>query len=62
MLGCTACDTFTLRVYAHVIRKHADEVADTFAAAVDGDTEAAATDPDEDDPEDPVQVACEQIR
>ncbi|GAA1586642.1 hypothetical protein GCM10009742_35750 [Kribbella karoonensis] len=45
MLGCTACDTFTLRVYAHVIRKHADEVANTFAAAVDGDTEAAATDP-----------------
>ncbi|MEV0286484.1 tyrosine-type recombinase/integrase [Kribbella sp. NPDC050820] len=48
----------TLRVYAHVIRKHADEVANTFAAAVDGDTEAAATDPDDDDPDAPVPVAC----
>jgi hypothetical protein len=27
----------TLRVCAHVIRQDADEVANTFAAAVDGD-------------------------
>ncbi|WP_338419255.1 hypothetical protein [Kribbella antiqua] len=26
----------TLRVYAHVIRQHADEAANTFAAAGDG--------------------------
>ena len=48
----------TLRVYAHVIRKHADEVANTFAAAVDGDTEAATTNPDDEDPGAPVPVAC----
>jgi integrase len=44
----------TLRVYAHVIRQHADGVAATFAAAVDGDP---ATD-DDDDPDGSALVAC----
>ncbi|GAA1669000.1 site-specific integrase [Kribbella yunnanensis] len=33
----------TLRVYAHVIRQHADEAANTFADAVDGKPEERAT-------------------
>jgi integrase len=37
----------TLRVYAHVIRKHADEVANTFAAAVDGDSSPASDSTDD---------------
>jgi integrase len=37
----------TLRVYAHVIRQHADEVANTFAAAVDGDSPRASDSGDE---------------
>jgi integrase len=44
----------TLRVYAHVIRQHADGVAATFAAAVDGDPDAD----DDDDPDGSALVAC----
>jgi integrase len=38
----------TLRVYAHVIRQDADEVANTFAAAVDGDGSDSSAASDED--------------
>jgi integrase len=38
----------TLRVYAHVIRRHADEVANTFAATVDSDSPRASDSGDED--------------
>ncbi|HVQ18402.1 MAG TPA: hypothetical protein VMT27_05120, partial [Actinomycetes bacterium] len=38
----------TLRVYGHVIRRHADGVAATFAAAVDGTTPAVTEESDED--------------
>ncbi|MFF0343479.1 tyrosine-type recombinase/integrase [Kribbella sp. NPDC004875] len=43
----------TLRVYAHVIRKHADGAA-TFAAAVDGTTPPVTAETDDD----PALVAC----
>lgn len=36
----------TLRVYAHVIRQHADQAANTFAAAVDGDDQTGASESD----------------
>ncbi|HZX02907.1 hypothetical protein [Kribbella sp.] len=36
----------TLRVYAHVIRQHADEAANTFAPAVDGEDQANAAESD----------------
>ena len=48
----------TLRVYAHVIRKHADGVAATFAAAVDGTTLPATTTPEEADDDPSALVAC----
>jgi integrase len=44
----------TLRVYAHVIRQHADGVAATFAAAVEG----TPTAPEEADDDSSVLVAC----
>ena len=44
----------TLRVYAHVIRQHADGVAASFAAAVDGTTPQVTTDADDDS----ASVAC----
>src|SRR5215207_2717493 len=40
----------TLRVYAHVLRQHADGVAATFAAAVDENT-TTEIGPDDDDPD-----------
>ncbi|TCC36635.1 hypothetical protein E0H75_40940 [Kribbella capetownensis] len=39
-LGSKWTPPITLRVYAHVIRQHADEAANTFAAAIDGDDQA----------------------
>lgn len=36
----------TLRVYAHVIRQHADEAANTFAAAVDGNDQTDISESD----------------
>ncbi|MEU4287831.1 site-specific integrase [Kribbella sp. NPDC026596] len=36
----------TLRVYAHVSRQHADQAANTFAAAVDGDDQTGASESD----------------
>ncbi len=45
-------------VYAHVIRKHADGVAATFAAAVDGATPLVTAAPEEDDDEGSASVAC----
>jgi integrase len=41
-------------VSTHVIRQHADGVAATFAAAVDGDSAAD----DDDDPDGSALVAC----
>ncbi|MGC4940678.1 tyrosine-type recombinase/integrase [Kribbella sp. DT2] len=38
----------TLRVYAHVIRQHADEAANTFATAVDGDDQSERSEGDAD--------------
>jgi hypothetical protein len=49
-----ADSAITLRVYAHVIPRHADGVAATFAAAVDGDPDAD----DDDDPDGSALVAC----
>jgi hypothetical protein len=47
----------TLRVYAHVIRKSADGVAATFAAAVSAQIEVEDQ-ADDDDPGTPAVVAC----
>jgi hypothetical protein len=47
----------TLRVYAHVIRKSADGVAATFAAAVSAEIEVEDQ-ADDDDPATPAVVAC----
>jgi integrase len=47
----------TLRVYAHVIRKSADGVAATFAAAVSAEIEVEDQ-ADDDDPGTPAVVAC----
>jgi integrase len=47
----------TLRVYAHVIREHTKDVADRFAAAVDGGSETPGQD-DDDGPEASALVPC----
>jgi hypothetical protein len=50
--------SITLRVYAHVIRRHAVGIADVFAAAADHEDEDEDEDDEDDGPDPSALVPC----